>query len=116
MARLGGVILMLLGAALTVAAWSLGLALLGRPVPDLQGLVQLKPYLAQIATGSPVPPGQDFTALAGVGVGRIALAGMAMGVVIAFGGLVQLLFGRNPVSLLIVVAGIIGFAVTAALA
>lgn len=117
MARLGGVIVFLVGAALAVAAGALGLALLGRPVPDLPGLVQMKPRLAGIAATVALPPGSEIGALAGVTVGRLSLGGVAAGSLIALGGLVQVALGRrNAGTILLLVLGICGLAAVAALA
>lgn len=117
MARLGGLIVMLVGAALALAAGSLGLALLGRPVPDLPGIVQLKPWLTEIAAAVALPAGAAIGALSGVTVGRLALGGVAAGLLVMLGGLVQVLWGkRNAGTIGLVLLGILGFAAVAALA
>jgi hypothetical protein len=117
MARLGGLVVALIGLALALAGGGLGLALLGEPVPDLPGLRELSPYLAQIAQGAALPAGSGWADLTGSTPGMIALAGLGAGLMIVLAGLAQLVTGeRTGLGLVLLVAAIGGFAVAVAVA
>jgi hypothetical protein len=119
MVRLGGLVLVLMGAAIFLAGGFLALALFGAPLPAWPGVDQVAPFFAQIAAASvpPIPPGAPVGALLTVGWGQAAAGVMAGGALIAILGLAQLLSGQRSVVALVLIAGlIIGGAVAAVLA
>lgn len=116
-ARIGGAVMALIGLLLTYAGGGLGLALLGRPLPDVPLLRDLAPHLQELAARAPLPPGSDWGALAGSTLGIIALGGFGGGLMVVLGGVTQMLTGRrSALSLVLVVAGLCGLAAAAVFA
>lgn len=116
-ARIGGVIVTLIGLLLTYAGGGLGLALLGRPLPDVPLLRDIAPYLQEVAAKAPLPAGSDWGALTESTLGVIALGAFGGGLMVVLGGVTQILTGRRSgLSLVLVVAGLCGFAAAAVIA
>lgn len=117
MARLGGLVVALIGVIMAMAGGGLATALLGRPLPDLPLLRDMAPYLAEVATAAAMPAGSGMADLPGTTMGLIALAGLGSGALIALAGLAQVVSGRrSALGLIVIVAALCGFAVAAALA
>lgn len=116
-ARLGGIVLLVMGLAAAGLGLAIAMALLGQPVPGGQALDALRPFLAKVAAEAALPVGSDVGALVTRGWGQVAVAAVAAGGVIALGGLRQILTGRRSILLLLMITGIIlGFAVAAVMA
>lgn len=117
MARVGGLVLLLMGLAIAGLGVVMAQAILGHPLPAGDVIDRMRPFLSKIAEESALPAGSDMGALVTRGWGQVAVAALAAGALIGLGGLRQLLTGRRSLALLLVVAGIIvGFAVAAAVA
>lgn len=110
--RFGGIVLVLMGAALAAFGAVVALALLGRPLPDLPGMASIGPVLAKVAEAAALPKGSAWDALTGSGSGVVALAGMAGGGLIGLAGLWQALTGRRSSTVVaMIVLMICGFSV-----
>lgn len=117
MARVGGLVLLVMGLAIAGMGVLMAQALLGHPLPAGEVVERIRPFLARIAEQSALPTGSDVGALVTRGWGQVAVAALAAGAVIGLGGLRQVLTGRRSIALLVVIAAIIvGFAVAAAVA
>lgn len=116
-ARLGGIILMVIGGVAAGIGLAMAMALLGQPVPGGEAIDPLRPFLDKMAAEAALPAGSQVGALVTRDWGRIAIAAMAAGGVIALGGLRQMLTGRRSLALLIMIGAIIvGFSVAAVMA
>ncbi len=115
--RIGGIVLLVIGAALAVLGAALRMALLGQPVPSFPGGAQVIPALVHIGEKAGLPAGSGWAELAGNTFGQMALFGLVAGALLMIAGLWQFVTGRRSGAILVLVTLLVcGFAVLMVLA